>query len=49
MLGQPGGGKSYESVAFHVIPAVVEQGRRVITNLPLALDVWRVIGRAARN
>ncbi|AOE85623.1 zonular occludens toxin domain-containing protein [Pseudomonas sp. TCU-HL1] len=40
MLGQPGGGKSYESVAFHVIPAVVEQGRRVITNLPLALDVW---------
>lgn len=40
MLGQPGGGKSYESVAFHVIPAVVEQGRKVITNLPLRLDMW---------
>lgn len=40
MLGQPGGGKSYESVAFHVIPAVVEQGRKVITNLPLALPIW---------
>jgi len=40
MLGQPGGGKSYESVAFHVIPAVVEQGRKVITNLPLDLATW---------
>lgn len=40
MLGQPGGGKSYESVAFHVLPAVVEQGRKVITNLPLDLAMW---------
>lgn len=40
LLGQPGGGKSYESVAFHVIPAVVEQGRKVITNLPLRIDMW---------
>lgn len=40
LLGQPGGGKSYESVAFHVLPAVVEQGRKVITNLPLRLDMW---------
>ncbi|MDH4569029.1 hypothetical protein E8E95_20300 [Pseudomonas sp. BN414] len=40
LLGQPGGGKSYESVAFHVMPAVVEQGRKVITNLPLRLDMW---------
>ena len=40
LLGQPGGGKSYESVAYHVIPAVVEQGRKVITNLPLRLDMW---------
>lgn len=40
MLGQPGGGKSYESVAYHVIPAVVEQGRKVITNLPLNLPIW---------
>lgn len=40
LLGQPGGGKSYESVAYHVIPAVVEQGRKVITNLPLILENW---------
>lgn len=40
LLGQPGGGKSYESVAFHILPAVVEQGRKVITNLPLRLDMW---------
>lgn len=40
VLGQPGGGKSYESVAFHVIPSVVEQGRKVITNLPLNLATW---------
>jgi zona occludens toxin len=40
LIGQPGGGKSYESVAFHVIPAVVEQGRKVITNLPLNLESW---------
>lgn len=40
LLGQPGGGKSYEAVAFHVIPAVVEKKRKVITNLPLKLDMW---------
>lgn len=40
ILGQPGGGKSYEAVAFHLIPAIVEQGRKVITNLPLNLPVW---------
>lgn len=38
ILGQPGGGKSYEAVAFHVIPALVD-GRRVITNLPLNVEV----------
>lgn len=37
LLGPPGGGKSYEAVAFHVIPAL-SQGRKVITNLPLVLD-----------
>ncbi|MFC7518675.1 zonular occludens toxin domain-containing protein [Herbaspirillum sp. GCM10030257] len=37
MLGAPGGGKSYEAVAFHVIPALAS-GRKVITNLPLVLD-----------
>lgn len=42
MLGRPGGGKSYESVVYHVIPALRE-GRKVITNLPLKLDYFRLI------
>lgn len=37
LLGAPGGGKSYEAVAYHVIPALAG-GRKVITNLPLVLD-----------
>jgi zona occludens toxin len=37
LLGAPGGGKSYEAVAYHVIPALAE-GRKVITNLPLNLE-----------
>lgn len=37
LLGAPGGGKSYEAVIFHVLPAV-ERGRKVITNLPLNLE-----------
>lgn len=42
MIGQPGGGKSYEAVAFHVLPAL-EQGRKVITNLPLDVEAFRRI------
>lgn len=46
LLGAPGGGKSYEAVAFHVIPALID-GRKVITNLPLILDAfppeWRAL------
>lgn len=37
IVGRPGSGKSYEAVAFHVIPALKE-GRRVVTNLPLFLE-----------
>lgn len=37
--GRPGGGKSYEAVAFHVLPAL-ESGRKVITNLPLQIDMF---------
>lgn len=40
LVGQPGGGKSYEAVAFHVLPAL-EQGRRVVTNLPLNIEALR--------
>jgi len=39
LLGRPGGGKSYEAVAYHVLPALT-QGRKVITNLPLNLDAF---------
>lgn len=37
LLGPPGGGKSYEAVVFHILPALAN-GRLVITNLPLDLD-----------
>lgn len=37
MLGAPGGGKSYESVVYHLLPAL-NKNRKVITNLPLNLD-----------
>jgi zona occludens toxin len=39
LLGQPGGGKSYEAVAFQIIPALTN-GRKVITNLALILDAF---------
>ncbi|MDP2762605.1 MAG: zonular occludens toxin domain-containing protein [Sideroxyarcus sp.] len=39
LLGRPGGGKSYEAVAYHVLPAL-QQGRKVITNLPLDLAAF---------
>lgn len=37
LLGGPGGGKSYEAVAYHVLPAL-QRGRKVITNLPLFVE-----------
>ncbi|MFZ5454878.1 MAG: zonular occludens toxin domain-containing protein [Pseudomonadota bacterium] len=37
LLGAPGGGKSYEAVVFHILPAL-EKGRKVITNLPLNVE-----------
>lgn len=37
LLGPPGGGKSFEAVVFHILPAL-RKGRKVITNLPLNLD-----------
>lgn len=37
LLGPPGGGKSYEAVVYHVLPALAA-GRLVITNLPLDLE-----------
>ncbi|PMM24922.1 zonular occludens toxin domain-containing protein [Vibrio lentus] len=37
IVGRPGSGKSYESVVYHIIPALKE-GRKVITNVPLNLE-----------
>ncbi|WP_153111057.1 zonular occludens toxin domain-containing protein [Propionivibrio limicola] len=37
LLGPPGGGKSYEAVVYHILPALAK-GRKVITNLPLDLE-----------
>lgn len=42
LLGAPGGGKSYEAVVFHVLPAL-EKGRKVITNLPLNVSEFEKI------
>lgn len=42
ILGVPGSGKSYEAVVYHIIPAI-EEGRRVVTNLPLNLDHFRQV------
>ncbi|WP_274884805.1 zonular occludens toxin domain-containing protein [Vibrio harveyi] len=38
--GRPGGGKTYEAVAYHIIPAI-KDGRKVITNITLNID-WFV-------
>ena len=49
IVGRPGSGKSYEAVAFHVIPAIKE-GRRVVTNLPLMMDhLIAVFGEEVRD
>jgi zona occludens toxin len=37
LIGPPGGGKSYEAVVYHILPALAK-GRLVITNLPLDLE-----------
>lgn len=42
LLGAPGGGKSYEAVAFHVLPAL-RKGRKVITNLPLVIEQFAIL------
>lgn len=46
LIGPPGGGKSYEAVVFHVLPTL-EQGRKVITNLPLNIaEIAKIEPRA---
>lgn len=48
LLGAPGGGKSYEAVVYHIIPAL-QKGRKVITNLPLDLEQIGLIESAWLN
>ena len=43
-VGLPGSGKSYDVVANQIMPAL-EQGRRVVTNIPLQRDAVRDITR----
>ena len=40
--GIPGSGKSYEAVAFHLLPTL-EAGRLVITNLPIVVEMFAAI------
>ena len=42
LIGPPGAGKSYEAVVFHILPAL-QQGRKIITNLPLCSDELALI------
>jgi len=49
ITGRPGGGKSYEAVAFHIIPAL-KDGRKVITNVAVNLDHFvKVFGEEVRE
>lgn len=42
ILGKPGAGKSYEAVRYNILP-MLEQGRMVVTNIPLNLEAFRKI------
>ena len=42
MTGRPGSGKSYEAVAYAIMPALAA-GRRVVTNIPLDIQTIGVI------
>lgn len=46
--GIPGSGKSYEAVAYHVLPAL-RSGRKVITNLPLIIEAFVAIDPSWRD
>lgn len=48
LIGQPGGGKSYESVVHHVLPALLS-GRKIITNLPLNIDAVTAVAPGSRH
>lgn len=45
--GIPGSGKSYEAVVYHVLP-MLGDGRKVITNLPLVVELFAAIDPSYR-
>lgn len=48
IVGRPRSGKSYESVVYHIIPAI-QSGRKVITNIPLNIPMFeKVFGESAK-
>lgn len=49
IAGRPKSGKSYEAVRYHIIPAI-EQGRKVITNVPLDIEYFvKIYGAVCRD
>ena len=48
LLGSSGSGKSYEACAFHILNAL-QNGRRVITNMPVQVDAYAAIDPAFRD
>lgn len=48
MLGGPRSGKSYESTVYHILPAL-EQGRKVVTNLPIDIEAFCAINSDYRK
>lgn len=35
IVGRPGGGKTYESVRYHILPSILDDKRKVVTNIPV--------------
>ncbi|MFH4666649.1 zonular occludens toxin domain-containing protein [Vibrio cidicii] len=49
IVGRPRSGKSYESVVYHIIPAI-KSGRKVVTNIPLNIDYFvKIFGEQVRG
>jgi zona occludens toxin len=38
IFGRPGGGKSYEAVKYIILPSILKDKRKVVTNIPVQLD-----------
>ncbi|MBF4327676.1 assembly protein, partial [Vibrio anguillarum] len=42
IVGRPRSGKSYESVVYHIIPAI-KAGRKVVTNVSLNISYFQKV------